>query len=334
MFIADLIKKKENQRNSNFKKCRRTTILCALSFFSFFTNLLSQDLPPQTKISILQIVDHPALNATRDGIRDGLTQAGYTEGKNLRLQIQSAQGNPAMAAQIAQKFVSDGADILVALGTTAAQSAKSAARGSKTIVVFSSITDPVSAKLVKSREKPDEGVTGVSNFVSAEPRFEFFKTLLPNLRSVGVVYNPGDANSIAILKEMETAATKMEIDLKTAVASKTGEVLSAVQKLAPEVDALFVNNDNTALAAFESVVRAGNLARTPVFVSDVDVIDQGALAAMGPDQYELGLQTAEMIVKIIKNSTADLPAVEGPRKTIIKVNNEQAKKLNIRTDVK
>ncbi len=334
MFIDNLIKKKVNRKKSNFIKCGRKSILCVLSFFLFLTNLFSQDFPLQTKISILQIVDHPALNATRDGIRDGLLQVGFTEGKDLILQIQSAQGNPAMAAQIAQKFVSDGATIIVALGTTAAQAAKSAARGSKTVVVFSSITDPLSAKLVKSWDKPNEGVTGISNFVSAQPRFEFFRKFLPNLKSLGVVYNPGDTNSIAILKEMETIAAKMEIDLKTAVASRTGEVLSAAQKLASEVDALFVNNDNTALAAFDSVVRAGNLAQKPIFVSDVDVVDQGALAAMGPDQYALGLQTAEMIVKIIKNPTGVLPAVEGPRETSIKINKDQAKKLKIQMDNK
>lgn len=329
MFTVNFLGQKDPKSNLKLTLPIRSGLLFLFFFFSFFSDVFSKEYLPEARISILQIVDHPALNRTRDGIKDGLAKEGFKVGGNLILEIQSAQGNPAIAAQIAQKFVSDKADIVVALGTTAAQAAKAAAKGSSVVIVFSSITDPLSAKLVESWENPGENISGISNFVPVRPRFEFFRTLLPRLNSLGIVYNPGDANSLALLQEMEETAKEMGIELKTATASKTSEVFSAAQNLASKVDALFINNDNTALAAFDSVVRAGNMAQKPVFVSDLDVLEQGALASLGPDQYELGLQTAQMITRILKNPSQPLPPVESAQKIESKVNDDQAKKLKI-----
>jgi len=274
--------------------------------------------PP--KIYILQIIEHPALNATRDGFIDELSRLGYQKGETLILDVQSAQGNTALAAQIAQRFVSNHPDIIMALGTTAAQTAMAAAKGTNTVVVFSSVTDPLAAKLVSSLKKPDGRVTGVSNFIPVEPQFELFKKLVPKLKTIGVVYNPGEANSVALNTEMEKVAKEMDLNMVLATALKTSDVLAASQSLCGKADALFVSNDSTVLSAFKSVVKAANGCKIPAFVSDVDIVDQGALAALGPDQTELGRQTARMAVKILKNPNASLPAVEFPEKTVEKVN--------------
>lgn len=270
--------------------------------------------PP--KIYILQIVEHPALNATRDGFIDELARLGYKQGENLELEVQSAQGNTALASQIAQKFVSNNPSIIMTLGTTASQTAMNAVKGTDIKVVFSSVTDPLSAKLVEDLKAPKGQVTGVSNYIPVEPQFVLFKKLLPKLKTIGVVYNPGEANSIALNAEMEKVAKKMGLSMVFATAPKTSDVLGASQSLCGKVDALFVCQDNTVLSAFKSVVKAANDCKIPAFVSDVDIVDQGARAALGPDQTELGRQTARMAVKILKDPKGPLPQVEFPEKTV------------------
>jgi putative ABC transport system substrate-binding protein len=284
-----------------------------------FTFSLSAYSSP-TKIYILQIVDHPALNTNREGFIDELERLGYKQGENLILEYQSAQGNTTTAAQIAQKFVAGHPDIIMTLGTTASQTAMAAAKDTKTVVLFSSVTDPLSAKLVADFKKPEGNVTGVSNFISVEPQFQLFKKLRPNLKTLGVIYNPGEPNSVALNEEMEKVGKSMGIKILLAPAPKTNDVLGASQSLCGKVDAFFVNNDNTALSAFNSVVKTARECKIPVFVSDVEIVDQGALAALGPDQKELGKQTARMAVKILKDPKASLPAVEFPEKTEERIN--------------
>lgn len=288
----------------------------SILFFSFFISFsfASAETTP-TKISIIQIVEHPALNATREGFLDEFQKLGYEEGKNLTVDYQSAQGNPTLAAQIAQKFVSQKADIIVALGTKAAQAVMAASKGTEIPIVFSSVTDPLGAKLVKSLDAPDGHVTGVSNMVPIEAQFNLFKRLLPNLKTLGIIYDSGEPNSISLNESMEKAAKSFDLKLVFVVASKSSEVLTASQSLCGKVDALFVNNDNTALSAFSSVVKAARGCDIPAFVSDVDLADQGAFAALGPDQTELGHQTARMVDRILKNPTGPLPSVEFPKKT-------------------
>ncbi|MBA3813951.1 MAG: ABC transporter substrate-binding protein [Alphaproteobacteria bacterium] len=296
-----------------FKNLTKFFSIALFSIFISFSSAFSQK--TLTKISILQVIEHPALNATRDGFLDELKKLGYEEGKNLEIDYQSAQGNAALAAQIAQKFTSHESNIIVANGTKAAQAAMTAAKGTKTPVVFSSVTDPLGAKLVTSLKAPDGYVTGVSNFLGVEPQFKLFTRILPELKTLGVIYDPGEANSVSLNKAMEITAKKFDLKLVFAVATKTSEVLAASQSLCGRVDALFVNNDNTALGAFSSVVKAAKACDIPAFVSDVDMADQGASAAIGPNQTELGRQTARMVDVILKNPGAPLPSVEFPQKT-------------------
>jgi putative ABC transport system substrate-binding protein len=287
-----------------------------ISLFSFFISLSS--LPAQNsplKISILQVIEHPALNATRQGFLDELQKLGYEEGKNLIIETQSAQGNAALATQIAQKFASNQPNAIVAIGTKAAQAAMRATKAMNIPVVFSSVTDPLGAKLVTDLKAPKGNVTGVSNFLGVAPQFKLFKRVYPSLKTIGVIYDPGEANSISLNDAMEKAAKQFDLKIVFAVASKTSEVLGASQSLCGKADALFVNNDNTALGAFSSVIKAARACGIPAFVSDVDIANQGALAAVGPDQTELGRQTARMLDRMLKNPSASLPPVEFPEKT-------------------
>lgn len=297
--------------------------------------LWTNNTPQQTAaniptVGIVQVIEHPALDQTRQGIMDELKAAGFISGKTVQSFYESAQGNPALATQIVQKFVGQKVNVIVAIGTTPAQAAAQVTQGSNIPVIFASVTDPVGTKLVINPKKPEQNVTGVSNFVEVERQLKIFRKILPSMNRLGVIYNPGEANSVTLVEKTQNAAKEERINLVTAPASKTSEVLSAAQNLIGKTDALFVNNDNTALAAFDAVAKVGAENKIPVFVSDVDCLNKGALAALGPDQYELGRQTGRMIVKVLKGEAipANIP-VEWPEKVTLKLNFEIAKQLGI-----
>jgi len=289
---------------------------------------VSKDLP---LIGVIQVIDHPALDQTRQGIIDELAEAGLIAGKTIQWHYESAQGNPALASQIAQKFAGNKAKIIVALGTAPAQAAAKVTQSSPGIaVVFSSVTDPIGTKLVLDPKSPEHNITGVSNFIDVDRQFKLFQKIIQGLKRLGIIYNPGEANSVALLEKMQIAAKERDMVLVTAPASKTSEVLQAAQSLIGKVDALFVNNDNTALAAFDGVGKIGLENKIPVFVSDVDCLDRGALAALGPDQYKLGRQTGKMIIKILKQGLkpSAIP-VEWPKDVDFKFNLPIAQQLGI-----
>lgn len=267
------------------------------------------------KISLIQTIDHPALTLNKEGILEEFETLGYKQGDTLMVDVQSAQGNPTLAVQIAQKFAASDADVIIALGTPAAQAAVTASKDKKIPVVFTAVTDPLSAKLVSNLKTPGGRITGVCDYVAPEPQFKLFEKLVPQLKTLGIVYNPGESNSTALIEDMEKAAKKMGWKIEFAAAHKTNEVFGATQNLCGKVDGIFINNDNTALSAFKSVVKAARSCDIPVFVSDVDIVDQGALAALGPDQRALGKQTARLVHRILKNPSATFPSVEFPEKT-------------------
>ncbi|MDR1436044.1 MAG: ABC transporter substrate-binding protein [Puniceicoccales bacterium] len=274
-------------------------------------------------VPVVKIVDHVALNATAEGIGEVLAAS------SVGSRIESAQGNGAMALQIAQKIVSGNRPVAVAIGTVAAQSlAKCASRSPKPMaVVYSSVTDPVGAGLATL-----ENVTGVSNFVPLRPQIELFKKLQPHLATIGVPHNPGEANSVAIIQALGPICEEMGIGLVVRPATRTAEMPQAAAELARRVDAIFVSNDNTALAALAAIVGAAELQGIPVYVSDTDALCCGALAALGPNQREIGRQTGRMVLRILNGEPPSSVPPEGVESMELAINLSVAERLGIVVD--
>lgn len=283
----------------------------------------------KVRVCISQIVEHPALNATHQGIEDELTKAGYIKEDNLNLRFESAQANPALAQQIAEKFLALNPDLVVGIATISAQSFAKAARNQKVRLVFSSVTDPLWANLVNSLNKPGRNTTGVSNFIPLEPQLDLMKKILPKLKSLGFLYNPGEANSQILIKKLEALMPKYEMTLILQTATKTADIPQATQRLLGKADAIFISNDNTVLSAISNVIQLATKAGKPVFVSDTDVVVQGALAALGPNQYQLGLQTGRMIVRILQGQNIEDQEVEFPDNQEMYLNLETAAKIGL-----
>ena len=198
-------------------------------------------------VAVSQIVEHPALDACRNGLLKGLEDAGYTQGKNLKFEFQSAQGAPAVAAQIAKQYVGESPDVLVGIATPTAQALANATKDIP--VVFSAVTDPVGAKLINSMDAPDGNVTGLSDLSPVAQHIGIMQEIVPSLTAIGIVYNPGEANSVSLVELFKSAAADAGIKVIEGTASRTAEVGTATQAIAADVDIFYAITDNTVASA-------------------------------------------------------------------------------------
>jgi putative ABC transport system substrate-binding protein len=249
-------------------------------------------------VALTAIVEHPALDAARDGVRDELKAAGFEAGRNLKLEYQSAQGNTGTAAQIARKYVGDKPDVIVAIATPSAQAVVAATK--QIPVVYCAVTDPVAAKLVKGWDASCTNVTGVSDLSPIEKHLELIKKVVPTAKRVGVIYSPGEANSVAIVDALKKAVAPAGLVLVEAAAARTVDVASAAQSLVGKADVIYAPTDNNVMSAFEGIVKVAQQARLPVVAADTDAVKRGAAAALGLNYYDLGRQTGKVVVRVLK----------------------------------
>lgn len=299
------------------------TLICA---FLLVAAGLAQAQEHRT-VAITQIVEHPALDAVYQGVKDELAVQGYKEGENLTVMHESAQGNSAIAAQIARKFIGEGPDVIVAIATPSAQTVAAAAR--KIPVVFSAVTDPVGAKLVKSLEAPGANITGVSDMLPIDKHLDMVLRVIPDAKRIGTVYNPGEANAVSLVNLLQKRLEARGLTLVKAAATKSSEVLGAARSLVGKVDGIYLTTDNTVISAAEAVIAVGERADIPVFAADTATVERGAVAALGFDYYDHGRQTGKMVARILKGaSTADMP-VETMDTLDLFVNPAAAKRMGI-----
>ena len=281
-------------------------------------------------LAITQIVEHPALDAVRKGVKDELASSGYKAGENLKWTFESAQGNSATAAQIAKKFAGKSPDVIVAIATPSAQTVAAAARNSK--IVFSAVTDPVGAKLVKNMKKPGGNITGVTDLTPIDKHMALVKRVVPTAKTVGVIFNPGEANSVTLVELVKKYAPLEGMNVVEAGATKSSEVLSAARSLVGKADVIYVPTDNTVVSAFSAVIKVGHAAKLPVVAGDTDSVKQGAIAALGFNYYDVGRQTGKIVLQVLNDTKPGDIAVQGVDKMELFVNPGAAKKMGITLD--
>jgi len=257
-------------------------------------------------VAITQIVEHPALDAVYQGVKDELAAQGFKEGENLKVMHESAQGNSAIASQIARKFVGDSPDVIVAIATPSAQTVAAAARNVP--VIFSAVTDPVGAKLVPALEASGTNISGVSDMLPIDKHLDMLLRVMPEAKRIGTVYNPGEANAVSLVNLLEERLAARDLKLVKAAATKTSEVLGASRSLVGEVDAIYLTTDNTVISAVEAVISVGERASIPVFAADTATVSRGAVAALGFNYYNHGRQTGAMVARVLNgNKPGDMP---------------------------
>lgn len=278
------------------------------------------------KIGILQFVTHDALDEIERGIEDGLADAGY-EGSNVELTVLNAEADQSKIQTMSKKLVDDGNDVVIGIATPAAQGLASAT--SDIPVIMGAISDPVGAKLVKNLEEPEGNVTGVSNHVPHTQTVELIQTITPDAKTIGVLYASSEDNSVSQVKEFTQYAEEAGLTVVEYAVPSTNEITTTMSVMTGKVDAIFVPQDNTIASAFPTVVTAANAAKIPVYSSVDTMVKQGSIASVAQSQYDLGLETAKIAVKILAGKKVSEVPVKVVDTGVPTVNLKAAKELGI-----
>jgi putative ABC transport system substrate-binding protein len=249
------------------------------------------------------------LDAARKGFLAALKDNGYIENENLKVDVQIAQGDMTNNASIAQKFAGDKKDLVLAIATPSAQAVAKEIKDEP--IVFTAVTDPLGAELVASMDKPGANVTGVSDTHPEEisKLMDFIAAEFPNVKTVGIIANEGEQNSLVSVQRAEEALAKHNIKVAKAAVANSSEVKQAAESLIGKADAFYIPKDNTVITSLESVVDVANSNKIPLFAGDKDSVVRGAFATFGYDYYDIGYTTGKMAVEILKNGKkpADIP---------------------------
>ncbi len=281
------------------------------------------------RISVNQFVEHPALDAVLRGIQDHFQERGIA----VDYKVHNAQANMGTATQIGQQMIGEKADLLVAIATPSAQATAQALAKApapmKRPLLFTAVTDPVAAGLVKDLQHPGKWITGVSDKLPLREHIRMVLEFKPDTLRLGVLYNAGEANSKSIVNDLKSLSGEMGFELVEATAARTADVYQAAKSLVGRADAIFIPTDNTIVSALESVIKVGVQNRLPVFAADVASVERGAVAAMGFDYYKHGRQTGAMAERILTGTPpADIP-VEFQRELELQINAGYAGRMGI-----
>lgn len=281
----------------------------------------------KVKLGIIQVAEHPALDAARQGFLETLAANGYVEGENLIVDYGNAQGDQTALKTIAKKLVTGNCDLILAIATDSAQAV--AAETTEIPILFTAVTDPVTAELVQSNERPGTNVTGTNDMNPVEEQVELLQKLAPKAKRIGVVYNAGEVNSVVQVDLVKETARKAGLKVVDTTVSNTSEVMQAAQSLVGRADAFYIPTDNTVSSSVESIIKVAEANSLPVIVGEAAMVDRGALATIGIDYNKLGKQTAEMAIRVLKGEKPQEMAVEGQQDLELVINMKAAQAMNV-----
>lgn len=276
------------------------------------SNVTTDEPAESYKIAIAQYVEHPSLDATREGFLAALEDAGIVEGDNLEVDFNNAQADSTNNLSIAQKLASQNQDLVLAIATPTAQAVAQQVQNSP--VLFAAVTDPLEAKLVDNLEAPGGNVSGASdtNPDAIKQLMDFIATYVPDVKSVGIVINEGEPNAVVMAGHAETFLAEHDIKLVRAAVTNTSEVKQAAESLVGRADAIYITLDNSVVSAVSSIVQVANDNDIPFFSSDRDTVEAGAFATVGFKYYDHGYEAGQMAVELLKNGVniGDLPVTK------------------------
>lgn len=281
------------------------------------------------KVGILQYMEHDSLTAARKGFEAELADNGYKEGDKLTLDYQNAQGDQANLQTISEQLANNN-DLVLAIATPAAQSLATAS--TDTPVLFTAVTDPLSADLVESIKKPGGLLTGTSDQAPIDKQVQLLGQAVPNAKTVGILYNTSERNSEVQVETAQPLLEKAGYKVVLKGISNTNEVQDAVTSLMKDVDAVFIPTDNTVASTMTMIGELSVSNKVPVIGGSTDMVDEGGLLTYGTNYEALGRQTAKMALKILEGAEPAEMAVEYPETVSLHVNEEMAKKLGIDTN--
>ena len=274
-------------------------------------------------VGLMKLVSHPALDAEQEGVKDALADAGYIDGETVQLIEANAEGDIATLTTIAQRFVDEGVALIVATSTPALQAAFNVTQDQQgPPIVFNAVTSPYAAGIAESAEEHASWVIGIQALAPVEDALALIPVMLPDVQTIGYIYNPAEANSVVNTEIAEPEAENLGLTLEVTTISNSSEVQTAAEALvARGVEAFFVSTDSTVVAGLEALVKVANDNDIPLFANDPSSAERGAAVALGLDYYQDGLDTGALAVGIL-NGELDIAAtpIERQRKGSLAVN--------------
>lgn len=273
------------------------------------------------KIGITQIVEHPSLDEIRKGIIDRLAEKGYVDGEKIILNFQNAQGEMPNAQLIAKEFATN-EDLIIAITTPSAQAALNAT--TEKPIFYSAVTDPVAAGL------KGLNITGTSDATPIEKQITLAKDLLGTFKKVGIVYNIGEANSEAQVNQVKELGKKEGFEVIAKGITNVNEIAQGMDAIIDQVDFIYTPVDNMLASSYPVIVKKANEKNKAVIGSVTDFVSQGALATEGINQYKIGVQTADMIIKYLEGTKIEELPFETIKETDLVINENVLNTLGIK----
>jgi hypothetical protein len=278
------------------------------------------------KVGVLQYVSHPSLDLIYKGIKDGLAEEDY-KADDIKIDFMNAEGDQSKVATMSKQLVSNDNDVLIGIATPSAQGLAAATKDKP--IVMGAITDPVGANLVKNLERPGGNITGVSDHNPAAQQLELIKKLTPNVKTIGALYSSSEDNSKTQVEEFKKLAEEAGYKVEEYSVPSTNEIASTMNVMTGKVDAIWIPIDNTIASAFATVVSSNKDAKKPIYPSATAMVEEGGLASVVVDQYDLGVATGKMAAKILKGAKPEETPVEIFNQGKSVINKKSAKELGI-----
>ncbi|MCC3145544.1 ABC transporter substrate-binding protein [Halanaerobium sp. Z-7514] len=299
------------------------SILVLIFTMIFAVNVSAQD---NLRIGISQFVEHPALDSAREGFIEGLAEEGFGEDK-VEFIVQNAQADFSTAQSIAQRFRTQNLDMILAIATPNSQATANVI--TDTPVLFTAVTDPVEAGIVDTMEVPGANITGTTDMNPVADQLALILEFMPDAQDVGILYNPGEVNSVVQVDIAKEAAEELGITLHEATVTNSSEVTLAASSLVDKVDAIYVPTDNIIVSALPSVLNITNNNNVPVFASENGQVEQGAIATLGIDYKLLGMQTGRMAARVLNGEDTSQMSVESSEELKLYINQTAAANLEL-----
>jgi len=278
-------------------------------------------------VGISQLIQHPALDSAREGFIEGLKEKGYEEGKNITFDYQNAQGDNPTSQTIAQKFVSERKDLILAIATTSAQAVYNSTKDIPT--VFTAVTDPVAAGIAKDWESSGTNLTGVSDMVPVDKQLDLLLKLKPDVKTIGVIYNTSEANSVVQVEALKTEASKLNINIKEIGITNINEINQNLSAVIKDIDALYTPTDNTVASAYDLVGQIAVKNNIPILGAEEAVVSKGGLCSIGIDYFKLGKETGYKAAEILEGKKPEEIEITTLSDMSVTINADVADKFNI-----
>jgi len=280
------------------------------------------------RVAIAQFAQHPSLDNCRTGFVEGLAEEGFVEGKNLIIDVQNAQADTGMAAQIAAAFA-EGYDLVCPIATPMAMAAYNACEPKGIPVVYTAVSDPVTAQLAREDGTNPGQITGTSDQLPVDAQLKMIRALMPDAKKVGILYTSSESNSISALAIYESLAPNYGFEIVSQSVDTGADIPLALDALLPKVDLMTNLLDNTVVSYLPVVLEKAQEAGKPVFGSEIEQVKAGCAASEGLEYVELGRQTGRMAARVLRGESAQDIPFETITNASLYVNREVLAKLNL-----